>query len=289
MSDFLKKLKEKSQSKSGLAALKAQMEQGNGNSFKNDKIWEPQVDNAGNHSSIIRFLPPCPNEDSPYTSLYNHGFKIGEKWFIENCPTTLGKDHKCPVCEANSELWNTGIEENRQIVRTRKRKLSYYSNVLVISDSQHPENEGKVFIFRYGVKIYAKIQDAIKPDPALGEDAFEPFDLWEGANFRLIIRKVDGRRNYDKSKFDAPKPLSSDEQFLESLEHQLHGLVELSSSDKFKTYDELSTRYNSLVGVVAKDTAFNQTAHLNGPASAPQAATIDDDDDLARFKSMLNN
>ena len=290
--NFLQQLKEKSKSKTGLAALKAQMEQASGADYNNQNIWTPEIDNAGNFSGIIRFLPACEGEDNPIIQLYSHGFQIGERWFIENCPSTLGRDHKCPVCTENSELWNTGLEENKQIARSRKRQKSYYSNILVISDPKHPENEGKTFVFRYGEKIHGKIQDAIKPEEGLGDEPYDPFDLWEGANFRLIIRRVEGYRNYDKSKFDAPKALSDDNQYLTDVLSKLHPLAAIAAPDKFKTFDELATKFGEITRVLTKDRAYSQTAAMVNDSPARQAApessvSASDDDDLERFKEMF--
>jgi hypothetical protein len=226
-------------------SLRDKIEKDNkGNNNSDDRFWSPNVDKAGNGFAVIRFLPAPDGEDLPYIKKYNHGFKIGSKWFIENCPTTIGGT--CPVCEANNELWDTGLEMNKDIVRKRKRALSYISNILVISDTKHPENEGQVFLFRYGAKIFDKIKRAFTPEFE-DETPFNPYDFWEGADFKLKIRNEANYRNYDSSSFVNPKPLfDGEDKMLEALWKKEHSLLALVAPDQFKSHDELKRKFEKV-------------------------------------------
>lgn len=263
MVDFAK-LKANSGKKS-LEALTAELTKISGGQFdnsKDDRMWYPNVDKAGNGYAVIRFLPAPGEEDMPFVRTFSHGFKGPTgSWLIENCPTTKGSSHKCPVCEANSELWNSGLESDKKIARERKRKLTFISNVLVITDQQNPENEGKVFLFKYGKKLFDKLNEAMNPQFA-DEDAMNPFDLWSGANFKLKIRNVDGYRNYDKSEFAKAGPLSDDDAEMESIWKKTYSLQEFLDPSIFKSYDELKVK---LVKVIA-----------SGSAAAARATAIDD-------------
>ena len=192
-------------------------------------------------------VPPAPeNEDMPWAKLYTHAFKVGGRWYIENSRTTIGE--KDPVSEMNSELWNSGLESDKDIARDRKRKLSYISNILVLKDPGAPENEGKVFLYKYGVKIFNKIQEAMQPEFD-DEDPINPFDYWAGANFKLKVRKVGGYINYDKSEFESPSELlGGDDAKLEELWKTQHSLQAFVAPDQFKTYDELKKKLQEVVG-----------------------------------------
>lgn len=225
--------------------IKSKVESRGMRDFSDDRYWNPEVDQAGNGFAIIRFLPAPEDEDMPYVEKYSHGFKVGSKWLIENCPTTIGQN--CPICESNGELWETGSEMNKDIVRKRKRQLKYISNIMVISDSKHPENEGKVFLFRYGQKIFDKIKVAFNPEFE-DEKPFNPFDFWEGADFKLKIRNESGFRNYNSSTFVVPAPLfDGDEELLEEVWKKEFSLLAEISSTQFKTYDEIKTRLDKVL------------------------------------------
>jgi len=223
---------------------------------KDARMWQCHKEESGIGSATIRFLPPSEGESSPWAKVYSHGFE-GQGWFIANCPTTLGKDKDCPVCDVNREMvesnspdgrWKMLPDRFKSIVRDRKRNLSYYSNILVIEDKAHPENEGKVFIFRYGVKVYAKLMDAISPEFA-DDDAINPFDYIEGANFRLKIRKVDGHANYDMCKFDKASPLfDGDEAKLDEIYASQHLLEPLAATDQFDSYEDMKKRLVKVLG-----------------------------------------
>ena len=216
------------------------------NSYQDDRFWKPTLDKASNGMAVFRFLPAPENEDMPWAKLYTHAFKVGGRWYIENSRTTIGE--KDPVSEMNSELWNSGLESDKDIARDRKRKLSYISNILVLKDPGAPENEGKVFLYKYGVKIFNKIQEAMQPEFD-DEDPINPFDYWAGANFKLKVRKVGGYINYDKSEFESPSELlGGDDAKLEELWKTQHSLQAFVAPDQFKTYDELKKKLQEVVG-----------------------------------------
>lgn len=213
------------------------------NSFVDERYWEVTKDKAGNGYAVIRFLPEPANEDLSWVQLYSHGFKYNGKWYIENCPTTIGL--ACPVCEANGELWNGGEQET---ARQRKRKLRYISNILVVKDPGNPENEGKVFLYSYGQKIFDKIQEQMNPEFE-HEDAINPFDFWEGADFHLKVGVVSQFPNYDKSKFSAPSALhDGDEKKLKEVWDSQYSLQAEIATDKFKSYQELENKFNTTIG-----------------------------------------
>ena len=223
-------------------------------SFADDRFWKPELDKSGNGYAIIRFLPQPGGEDLPWCKIWSHAFNGPGGWYIENSLTTLQK--KDPVSEYNTELWNSGVEANKEIARKQKRILKYYSNILVVNDPKHPEYEGKVFLFRYGKKIFDKLSEVMTP--AFDDEIpMNPFDFWKGANFKLKIRKVDGFWNYDKSEFEAASELYDGEDTkLEELYGNLHGLKQFLEADNFKSYDDLKTKLNrvltgsSVVGTV---------------------------------------
>ena len=215
-------------------------------SYVDESLWKPELDQSGNGYAVIRFLPSPEGEDLPWAKLWNHAFQgpTGQ-WYIENSLTTIGQ--KDPVSEYNSKLWNSGVESDKEIARKQKRKLQYFSNILVVSDPKHPENEGKVCLFRYGKKIFDKLMEAMQP-AFEDETPINPFDFWEGADFKLKIRKVDGFWNYDKSEFSKPSPISDDESKIESIWKSQYSLTEkLDVNNNFKTYDELSARFHAVI------------------------------------------
>jgi hypothetical protein len=216
-----------------------------GSGGADERFWKPEMDKTGVGSAIIRFLPAPDNEDLPWVKLYSHAFQGPGGWYIENSLTTLGQ--KDPISEHNRELWNTGTEANKEIVRKQKRKLSYYSNIYVVKDPAHPENEGKVFLFKFGKKIFDKILNAMQPEFE-DEEPINPFDFWGGANFRLKIRKVEGYWNYDKSEFDSASALMDDDDALEALWKKEHSLSAIVAADQFKSYEDLEKRLKMVLG-----------------------------------------
>lgn len=212
----------------------------------NPNIFKLETDKAGNGRAVIRFLPAPPNEDLPFVKLYNHGFQVNGRWFIENCPTTLGEE--CCVCASNSTLWNTGLDSDKEIARSRKRKLSYYANVYIVSNPSDPSLEGQVKIFRFGAKVFDKIKSSMKPEFE-DDPVIDPFDFWGGANFRLRVKQVAGYPNYDDSVFESPSALlDGDDEKLESLWKTEFSLQELVSREKFKSSEELQKRLDFVLG-----------------------------------------
>ena len=212
-----------------------------------ERLWKPELDKSGNGYAVIRFLPSPDGEDMPWAKIWSHSFKgPGGQWYIENSLTTIGKDD--PVSELNRELWNSGRDADKATARTQKRKLSYYSNIYVVSDPVHPENEGKVFLYKYGKKIFDKLVEAMQPAFA-DETPLDPFNLWEGADFKLKIRKVDGYWNYDKSEFAAPATLGGfDDATLEETWKKSYSLNEFAAAKNFKTYEALQARLSLVLG-----------------------------------------
>ena len=210
-----------------------------------ERLWKPELDKTSNGFAIIRFLPAPENEDLPWAKMYSHAFQGPGGWYIENSLTTLGQ--KDPVSEHNRELWNTGSDKDKETVRKQKRKLSYFSNIYVVKDPVNPHNEGKVFLFKYGKKIFDKVMAAMQPEFE-DESPINPFDFWQGANFKLKIRKVDGYWNYDKSEFESLAPLLDDDDALEALWKKQYSLTELVSASQFKSYDDLDKRLKNVLG-----------------------------------------
>lgn len=230
-----------------------------------DRIWKPEVDKAGNGFAVIRFLPAPDGEELPWAKVYTHAFQSSGGWFIDNCLTTISQN--CPVCEANRELWNTGSKSNQDIVRDRKRKLSYYSNIYVVQDKTNPQNEGKVFLFKYGKKIFDKITAAMQPEFE-DERPIDPFDLWNGANFKVKITKKDGYWNYDKSEFDSSAPLSDDDSEMESIWKKCNSLAEFVNPETFKSYEQLNSRLKIVLGKkqVKQDESFENEDSDSAPS-----------------------
>ena len=210
-----------------------------------DRLWKPELDKTGNGYAVIRFLPAPEGEDIPWAKMYSHAFQGPGGWYIENSLTTVGQ--KDPVSEHNRELWNSGNETDKDVVRKQKRKLSYYANIYVVKDPTNPQNEGGVFLYKFGKKIFDKVMAAMQPEFE-DEDAINPFDFWQGANFKLKIRKVDGYWNYDKSEFDAVSPLIEDDEALEALWKKEQSLTALTASDQFKAYSDLEKRLKYVLG-----------------------------------------
>ena len=254
---------------------------------KDDKFWKPEVDKAGNGYAVIRFLP-APEVDGeeglPWVKVFNHGFQGPGGWYIENSLTTLNQ--KDPVSEYNTQLWNSGVEANKEIARKQKRRLSYISNIYVVEDSKNPQNEGKVFLFKFGAKIFDKINEAMNP-AFEDEKAMNPFDFWTGANFKLKIRKVEGYQNYDKSEFAAPGPLLADDDKLEQIWKSEHSLKEHLDPSNFKSYDELKAKLNKVLGLDGGAPVARTT--VEQAKAAPkrvESSAVDEDDDMDYFSKL---
>ena len=279
----------------------ANKEQG---SSSDDRYWQPEVDKVGNGYAIIRFLPAPVNEELPWIRIWNHGFQGPGGWYIENSLTTLNQPD--PVAEMNSKLWNSGNDKDKEIVRARKRRLSYIANIYVVKDPAHPENEGKVFLYKFGKKIFDKINEKMNPQFD-DEKPVNPFDLWAGANFKLKIRKVEGYRNYDKSEFEDSAPLLEDDDDMEAIWKGEYSLAELIAPDKFKSYDELKKRLDKVLSEPNSDgRKFNSKEDDDIPferpaprstaapavgktAAAPKKAITEDDDDLEFFNKLAED
>ena len=261
-------------------------------SYVDERLWKPELDKSGNGYAVIRFLPAVEGEDMPWAKVWNHAFQgpTGQ-WYIENSLTTVGQ--KDPVSEHNTKLWNTGLETDKETARKQKRKLQYFSNIYVVSDSKHPENEGKVFLYRYGKKIFDKLMAAMQPEFE-DESPINPFDFWEGANFKLKIRKVDGYWNYDKSEFETPSALG-DDSVIEGIWKKQYALKEFTASTNFKSYEELKTRLDAVLsGTVS---VGNVTDTMDDePIASPKVDTKpveskqeDEDDTMDYFNKLANS
>ena len=270
----------KKQRKSTLSSLIKESEKiSNPNTFGDvdERYWRPELDKSGNGYSIVRFLPAPNGEDLPWARMWNHGFQGPGGWYIENSLTTQGK--KDPVSEYNSRLWNSGIEANKEVARKQKRRLNYTSNVYIVKDPANPQNEGQVRLYRYGKKIFDKINDLMNPEFE-DETPVNPFDLWEGANFKMKIRKVEGFSNYDKSEFDTPSALLEDDNKMEEIWNSEHSLKELVSDDKFKSFDELKEKLDRVLGLGTEYTSKPEEVPFDGgqpytPPSTPVTAEAD--------------
>ena len=231
-----------------------------------DRFWRPELDKSGNGSAVIRFLPAPDKEDLPWARVWNHGFQGPGGWYIENSLTTLNQ--KDPVSDHNSRLWNSGIEANKEIARKQKRRLTYISNVYIVKDSTNPQNEGQVRLYKFGKKIWDKVNDLMNPEFE-DETPSNPFDFWEGSNFKLKIRKVDGFSNYDKSEFAAPTPLLENDEEMETLWKTQHSLSEFTDLKNFKTYEELKEKLERVLGLgtagVETAAAFTPTVDVSTP------------------------
>lgn len=262
-------------------------------SYVDERMWKPTRDKAGNGYAVIRFLPTVEGDDLPWAKYWDHFFKgpTGQ-WFVEKSLTTLGKDD--PVSELNSQLWNSGIESDKQIARDRKRRLHYVSNIYVISDPANPHNEGKVFLYNYGKKIFDKIMDAMQPQYQ-DETPVNPFDMWKGANFKLKIAKVEGYVNYDRSTFGDPEALSDDDTALEAIYNNEHSLQEFTDPSSFKTYDELKLKLTRVLGEGGHVTSSAdqmdldeqvEVAPVAAPAPVASSKSDDDDDSMSYFAKL---
>jgi len=297
---------------SSLDKLRAAMEtaspsDGAKKSYNDDTMWKPELDKSGNGYAVVRFLPTPDGEEMPWVSYFDHGFQGPGGWYIEKSLTTLNKQD--PVSEYNTQLWNTGIEANKEIARKQKRRLHYVSNVYVVSDPKNPDNEGKVFKYRFGKKIFEALKEAISP-AFEDEKAINPFDLRdEGANFKIKIRKVDGYWNYDKSEFDSVAPLFTDENRLNDIYKSVHSLSGIIAPSEFKSYEELKEKLDRVLGLqgsvsnstaesVAEDmeevpwsnvnteTVAEEPVISSAEATSPQ---VEEDDAMDYFKKLAQD
>ena len=278
-----------------LGAVQAENAPQEKKSYQDDRLWKPTMDKTGNGYAVIRFLPAVEGEDMPQSKVWNHAFQgpTGQ-WYIENSLTTLGQND--PVSEMNSAYWNSGVESDKEIARRQKRKLQYFANIYVVQDPANPQNEGKVMLYRFGKKIFDKCMEAMQP-AFQDESPVNPFDFWEGANFKLKLRKVDGYWNYDKSEFEAPSALFDDDDKLEETWKTQYPLSEFTSASNFKSYDELKKRLDM---VLAGTTTVGNAAEVmedapkappkvdTKPTPAPTVDTDDEGDSLSYFEKLAN-
>ena len=297
----------KKQSKLGslTAKLVKEVEKMNNNSSTSgdERVWKLECDKSGNGYAVIRFLPAPDGEDLPFVKLYSHAFQGPGGWYIENSLTTLGQ--KDPVSEYNTMLWNNGTDAGKETARKQKRKLTYVSNIYVVKDPANPQNEGKVMLYKYGKKIFDKLTAAMQPEFE-DEEAIDPFDFWQGANFKLKAKNVAGYRNYDSSEFARPDALLDDDEEMESVWKKEYSLAELVAADQFKTYDELKLRLDYVLGNkgtprVQQDEDLEDESEGRGPVkdltddirneleSLPTSRTVteeDEDDTLSYFAKL---
>ena len=289
------KLKKQSKLGSLTQKLVKEVEKMNNNGGTDDRLWKLEVDKSGNGYAVIRFLPAPDGEDLPFVKLYSHAFQGPGGWYIENSLTTLGQ--KDPVSEFNSQLWNNGTDAGKDTARKQKRKLTYISNIYVVKDPANPENEGKTFLYKYGKKIFDKLTAAMQPEFE-DEEAIDPFDFWQGANFKLKAKNVAGYRNYDSSEFAATSALLDDDDAMEAVWKKEHSLAELVAADQFKSYDELKTRLSNVLGTkqVRQDTETIEQEFEDVKASTPVVETVesvskasasDEDDEALSYFAKL--
>jgi len=293
----------KKKSSNNLQFLQKELEKTVSNKNVDERFWKPEVDASGNGYAVIRFLPAPDGETVPWAKVYSHAFQGPGGWYIENSRTTLGE--KDPVGEVNRQHWNNGTEEGKDIARRQKRKLSYYSNIQVIKDPKHPENEGKVFLYKYGKKIHDKILAAMQPE-FQDETPINVFDLWEGSNFKLKIKKVAGFWNYDSSEFDSVSALSSDDSELEATWKSEHSLEAFTAADQYKSYEDLEKRLQLVLGSAPRATVPSVDSEEYEPVAAAPAPTqssfrqqmsapvkkeavVEDDDALSYFASLASD
>ena len=293
----LSNLKNKGSSLDKLKKAVESSSAGTGGKNVDDRFWQPEVDAAGNGYAVIRFLdtPAVDGEDGlPWVQIWSHGFQGPGGWYIENSLTTIGKTD--PVSEHNTVLWNSGVEANKEIARKQKRKLTYIANVLVVSDPKRPQNEGKVFLYKFGKKIFDKIKEKLEPQFA-DETPLNPFDFWKGADFKVKIRNVEGYRNYDKSEFAAAAPLfEGDDAKIEKVWKSAHSLKDFLKPENFKSYDELKAKLDRVLGAGGTagaaarrvdDEEAAAPAIRSAPAKKVTAEDVNvDDDDMAFFEKL---
>ena len=260
-----------------------------------ERLWKPELDKTGNGYAVVRFLPAPDGEEIPWAKLYSHAFQGPGGWYIENSLTTTGG--KDPVSDYNRELWNSGNESDKDVVRRQKRKLSYYSNIYVVKDPVNPDKEGKVFLFKFGKKIFDKVMEAMRPEFE-DESPINPFDFWQGANFKLKIVKKDGYWNYDKSEFAEVSPLLEDDDALEALWKKEYSLSAVTAADQFKSYDDLEKRLKYVLGQkpaqrprLDEEVSGEDDARTVATRQVETATTsaADEDDALSYFQKLAES
>jgi hypothetical protein len=286
-------LKKQSSLGSLTAKLVKEVEKTNkGGNSADERLWKPEVDKAGNGYAVVRFLPAPDGEDLPWAKMYSHAFQGPGGWYIENSLTTSGA--KDPVSELNSSLWNSGNDADKETARKQKRKLSYYSNIYVVKDPANPDNEGRVFLYKFGKKIFDKVMSAMQPEFE-DEEPINPFDFWQGADFKIKIKKVAGYWNYDSSEFARQAPLLDDDDAMEAIWKKEYSLAELVDPSQFKSYDELKTRLNYVLGASTPKApdpeVIDEESNFNSPdimaSSTTQMSPQESEDDALSYFQRL--
>ena len=299
-------LKKQSSLGSLTAKLVKEVEKSNNpqsSSGADERLWKPEMDKTGNGFAVIRFLPAPNGEDLPWAKVWSHAFQGPGGWYIENSLTTLGQ--KDPLAEYNRTLWNSGLDSDKEIARKQKRKLSYYANIYVVKDPANPQHEGKVFLFKFGKKIFDKIMEAMQPEFD-DETPINPFDFWQGANFKLKIVKKDGYWNYDKSEFASAGPLLEDDDALEALWNKEYSLTAFTEASNFKSYEDLERRLNAVLNrnvtapvrqevtpVELEERSYQPTFEKkvevedDSDYGAPQTSLADSEDDALSYFAKL--
>ena len=263
-----------------------------------DNFFKLTADKAGNASAVIRFLPKHADDELPWVTYYSHGFQGDNgRWLIDNCPSSLNQP--CPVCEATRKLYQ-GTDDDKKIGAKRKRRQHYVSNIMVISDPKNPDNNGKVMPFKYGKKIFEKMMGAVQPTFE-DEAPVNIFDLWEGAAFKLRMRKVEGYPNYDQSAFEAPSEIADSDDAIVAIMNKVTPLNVVLAPAKFKSYDELSKKLVSVdaeggTGSAAEKVVEQMRAEpakkekkVNAPAAveAPEPGGASEEEDLTDYFASL--
>lgn len=275
----------KSKSQSNFDFLQKELTKSTKEGGADERLWKPALDKSGNGYAVIRFLPAPDGESLPWAKVYSHAFQGPGGWLIDNCLTT--NNDQCPVCAANNKLWNSGVESDKEIARNRKRKLSYYSNIYVVKDTANPDNEGRVFLYKYGKKIHDKVIAAMQPE-FQDETPVNVFDFWEGANFKLKIKTVGGYWNYDSSEFAAPSALSADDDEMEALWLQAHSLESYTNSDQFKSYAELENRMSMVLGT-SRSSSPSMESEEYDPAPVSTSASSFNDPDITQSDTSTDD
>ena len=214
------------------------------------RFYKPKFNKDGTFSAVVRFLPgPVKdgNEEISMIKKYSHYFSGPGGKYDEECLTTISQ--QCPVCDENKKCWDAG---DKQTSRTRARVNSGITNILVINDPQAPENNGKVFLYKFGKKIIEKINEAKKPTNPT-KKAIEVFSYYEGANFYITGKKTvtaEGQKftDYTSSSFESNPSAIGDDNYIESIDKQLHSVEEFIKPTNFKSYAALQELFSRVMG-----------------------------------------
>lgn len=244
---------------------------------KDERFWELTKDNDYNGEAIVRFLPqPESKKGFPIIKMLNHGFKQNGRWFIENCPTIIGKP--CPICEkAIVEYAKHENEENFK--NPFYKKTRYIACILVVKDPGKPENEGQIMLWSFGPSIYDKIMDGVAPESGLTE-AIEAFDLYDGVNFLIKSHKKDKWPNYSNSKFmTSATPVAKKDKEIEKIFNSIINVDEFLEEDKFKSAEELQKKLNDILGIGENNEKANDKKNKSNRTKDNDKSSKDDEDE----------